>query len=216
MSNKVVLSYNESLLRSSDIELLKGPNWLNDTVISFYFEYLENDLFKGLNYLLFVTPEVTQCIKVSPQNELNIFLGPLVNSIMREFIFFALNDNQLVDSSGGSHWSLLVFSRPEKMVYHYDSSQGSNDDQAVELGEKILKYFSFPVQGKVQNMPCLQQTNGYDCGVHVLCNAEQLASYASHYGRVTGCPKLTPETVIAKRWEILDIIERLTGTGYVN
>ncbi|CAG9864821.1 unnamed protein product [Phyllotreta striolata] len=208
MNNKIVLSYNESLLRSSDIELLKGPYWLNDSIISFYFEYLQTDLFRGSDSVLFVSPEVTQCVKVSPLCELDIFLQPL-DSKTRNFIFFALNDNEVTDVSGGSHWSLLVFSRPERMIYHFDSSHGCNDNQAIELGEKILKYFSMPYQGKFQNAPCLQQNNGYDCGVHVLCNTERLASYAVHYGRISGCPQLPSEQVVAKRKEVLGIINRL-------
>ncbi|CAH1100066.1 unnamed protein product [Psylliodes chrysocephalus] len=215
-NNRIVLSYNESLLRSSDIELLKGPYWLNDTIISFYFEYLQTDLFRNHDRVLFVAPEITQCIKVSPLNELDTFLQPLVDSKRRDFIFFALNDNEVTDSSGGSHWSLLVFSRPERMVFHFDSSHGCNDSQAIELGEKILKYFSMPFQGKFQNVPCLQQNNGYDCGIHVLCNTEQLASYATHYGRILGCPQLPMEKVTAKRWEVLDIIEGLKYQAYVN
>ncbi|XP_023023524.1 sentrin-specific protease 8-like [Leptinotarsa decemlineata] len=214
--NATVLSYNESLLKESDVDLLKGPFWLNDTIISFYFEYLETDLFRHNKSLLFVSPEVTQCIKVSPERELHVFLDPLVALTKRDFIFFALNDNELTDSSGGSHWSLLVFSRPERMMFHYDSSNNLNESQAIDLAEKILKYFSLPIQGKFENVPCLQQNNGYDCGVHVLCNAEQLASYAAHYGRIRGCPKLLYENVVAKRWEVLDIIEKLKEQGYVN
>lgn len=207
--NLTILSYNESLLKESDVQLLKGPYWLNDTIISFYFEYLESELFRNVSFLLFVSPEVTQCIKVSPQRELSIFLDPLVSSATRDFIFFALNDNELIDSSGGSHWSLLVLSRPEKMMFHFDSSNGSNDMQAIELAHKILKYFSLPVHNRFENVSCLQQNNGYDCGIHVLCNSERLASFACHYGRIRGCPKITHDMVTQKRWEILEIIEQL-------
>lgn len=56
--NPVVLNFHESLLRLSDVELLAGPCWLNDTVISFYFEYLEVRKFKGNPVLLFVPPQV--------------------------------------------------------------------------------------------------------------------------------------------------------------
>lgn len=110
-SNITVLSYNESLLRKSDVDLLKGPHWLNDTIISFYFEYLEIECFKGDKKLIFVSPEVTQCIKISPLRELKIFLDPLVNEkVNPKFIFFALNDNEQTEYSGGSHWSLLAYS----------------------------------------------------------------------------------------------------------
>jgi len=208
-SNVTVLSYNESLLRKSDVDLLKGPHWLNDTVISFYFEYLETELFKDVESLLFVSPEVTQCIKISPQNELATFLDPLLEDKYRKFIFFALNDNEETEYSGGSHWSLLAFSVPEKTMFHYDSSRGSNECQALDLAEKILKYFRLPVVGRYEEVPSLQQNNGYDCGIHVLCNTEQLASYANHYCKLRGCPKITPTQVLNKRLDILEIIEKL-------
>ncbi|XP_060521621.1 sentrin-specific protease 8 [Cylas formicarius] len=192
-SNVTILSYNESLLRKSDVDLLKGPFWLNDTIISFYFEYLETELFKDDRKLLFISPEVTQCIKISPQPEISIFLDPLIEKKQANFIFFALNDNEQTEYSGGSHWSLLVYSRPDRNVFHYDSSRGSNENQALDLAEKVLKYFGLSIQAKFEEVPCLQQNNGYDCGIHVLSNTEQLASYAAHYGRIRGCPKITSD-----------------------
>lgn len=94
-------------------------------------------------------------------------------------------------------------------MFHYDSSRGSNEYQALDLAEKVLKYFRLPIEGRFEEVPCLQQNNGYDCGIHVLCNTEQLASYAGHYGKLRGCPKITPDQVQTKRWDILNIIEKL-------
>ena len=36
-----ILSYNDCLLRSSDIELLTEGKWLNDNIISFVFELVK-------------------------------------------------------------------------------------------------------------------------------------------------------------------------------
>ena len=41
MSDPVILSYFDSLLRQSDIALLEKPNWLNDKIIGFAFQYYE-------------------------------------------------------------------------------------------------------------------------------------------------------------------------------
>ena len=38
-----VLSYGDCLLRVCDVALLTGPHWLNDAVMSFYFEYLRGE-----------------------------------------------------------------------------------------------------------------------------------------------------------------------------
>lgn len=208
MNNPTILSYHESLLRSSDVDLLRGPCWLNDTLISFYFEYLEVDRFKKNPLFLFVPPDVTQCIKFSPITEMQVFLNPL-ESDQRNFIFFALNNNEQTEYSGGTHWSLLVFSHPEKMVFHFDSSRGSNQFQAIELGEKLLSYFGLPSNGRFCEPLCLQQTNGYDCGIFVLCYAENIASHIEKYRRVEGCPVVAENKVLNKREEILNIINRL-------
>ena len=38
-----VLSYGDCLLRVRDVALLTGPHWLNDAVMSFFFEYLRGE-----------------------------------------------------------------------------------------------------------------------------------------------------------------------------
>lgn len=206
--NPVVLSFHESLLRKADVDILRGPSWLNDTIISFYFEYLEKKKFRNNPWILFISPEVTQCVKISPENEIGIFLKPL-NAHNKNFIFFALNDNEQTEYSGGSHWSLLVFSHHEQVVYHFDSSRGANHSQAVEFGEKILRYFGLVERGSFVEASCLQQRNGYDCGIHVLCNAEQIAEFVSKYNKIEGCPSIDTDQVSTKRSFILDLIANL-------
>lgn len=135
----IILSFHDTLIHRSDLDLLDGPYWLNDTIISFYFEYLEKVVFNTANELLFVSPEVTQCIKMVQKEEIKTFLEPLgVNK--KKFIFFALNDNDTPDMAGGSHWSLLVYSKPENSFYHFDSSNLSNHDVAWEFGSHLSSY----------------------------------------------------------------------------
>lgn len=209
MTNPVVLNYHESLVRQSDIDILKGPCWLNDTIISFYFEYLEVDRFKRDRSLLFVSPQVTQCIKMAPILELDVFLGPLEGD-KRQFIFFALNNNEETETAGGTHWSLLVFSRPESMFLHFDSSRGVNQDQAYELSHKLKHYFGIEKNlGRVGEPLCLQQANSYDCGIYVLCYAEHIAACALGRGVIEGAPPLEKSEVRQKREEILNIIDFL-------
>lgn len=44
--DKLILSYQNSCLYTSDINILKNEQlWLNDRIISFYFEYLQNEIF---------------------------------------------------------------------------------------------------------------------------------------------------------------------------
>lgn len=201
-----VLSFHETLLRQSDVALLQGPLWLNDHIISFYFEYLDMVVFKNNQNILFMSAEVTQCLKVVSYDEISIFLEPL-DAVNKSFIFFPINDNQS-DKIGGSHWSLLVFSKPENKFYHFDSMDSNNQRQCENLIIKIKRFLNVSTF-TLQQADCLEQTNSYDCGIHVLCNAENIAHYVVKTNRVDGVSQLTKNVVAGKRADILNIIKEL-------
>lgn len=204
----IVLNFYESLLRQSDVDLLEGTNWLNDTIISFYFEYLERIYFKDYKNLLFIPPQVTQCIKivqVQQIEEIKVFLDPLdVNG--RDFIFFALNDNES-SKAGGTHWSLLVYSKPERKWFHFDSSGGMNHDQAWDLATRISRSLEIADNAQFEENGCLQQDNGYDCGLHLICNTENIAQQVIKNGTVKGVPVING--VETKRLELQELIQEL-------
>lgn len=214
---KVVLNFENTLLRSSDIRLLTGPYWLNDQIISFYMEYLETIVYKENKDILFVSPEVVQCIKLVSKEEMSIFLDPL-NGAEKSFIFFPLNDND-EDRAGGSHWSLLVFSRPEQTFYHFDSLNNTS----IKPYFTFLRNLSYALRCPdfdVKSPACVKQTNGYDCGIYVICNVEYLAKQVTEHGAVeiddTNCStnniqRITAEKVKRKRKDIIDLIIDLGG-----
>ncbi|XP_033250815.1 sentrin-specific protease 8-like [Drosophila miranda] len=133
-ADPISLSFHDSCLRLSDVKLLHGPRWLNDQILSFYYEYLTHVKYKTNDDIVFIAPEVTQCMKYMDDQELEQLMDQ--NKATRKpFIFFALNDNMSFEA-GGTHWSLLVFSRPEKTFYHFDS-YGNNTSNSVELMNKV-------------------------------------------------------------------------------
>ena len=174
----VVLSFGDSIIRSSDLKLLDAPNWLNDRIISFYFEYMYEKVFESSNKLVMISPEVCQFLKmVQHKGEVEIFFEPL-NLEDKDLIVLAVNDSDNPDRPGGSHWSLLMFSRQASEFFHFDSSTGMNHQAARQLSERTHSYLMskmqiedrFPL--KMKEVQVLQQSNGYDCGVHLLCNAQ--------------------------------------------
>lgn len=205
-ADPTVLSFHESLLRESDVALLQGPHWLNDHIISFYLEYLDMVVFKDDTDMLFISTEVTQCMKIVSDTEINAFLDPL-DAVNKSIIFFPLNDNEN-DRVGGSHWSLLVFSKPEQTFYHFDSLSPSNKIHCEKFIRKIKSYLNVGTV-RLRDANCLKQTNGYDCGIHVLCNAENVANHVISRGSVDGVFNVTKDEVEGKRDEILDIIKKL-------
>ena len=206
--DRIVLSYHDSLLKQSDVDLLTGPHWLNDQIISFFFEYLTRDVYKTNESLLFVSPEVTQCLKMVSPEEVEMFLGP-VNATEKSIIFFALND-QSQNAAGGSHWSLLVWCKSQGTFYHYDSSTPSNHHVAEEMALKLRGFLGHP-NAMVKGGKCLQQANSYDCGVHLIAQAEFLAK---QFTKSQDCnlesPKLIQRQLVThKREEIVSLIEEL-------
>lgn len=216
-SDEVVLSYHESLLRRSDVAILTGPNWLNDQIISFYLEYLEHERFSAhKDTILFVSPEVTQCLKMLPKNEMSIFLDPL-GAVDKSFVFFPLNDHHH-DSAGGTHWSLVVYSRPQQKFFYIDSAKGSNWSTSKRFAENVWE--ALGCDGDLitlDNVPCFQQENSYDCGIFVLFNVEKVAEHAARFGNLNDLTELTEgERPIRQREEIFRLIAHLAEKNKKN
>ena len=65
--------------------------------------------------VVLISPEVTQFIKLCAEEEgedatLAIFLEPL-RLQQKKLAMMAINDQSGCDTPGGSHWSLLIYSR---------------------------------------------------------------------------------------------------------
>lgn len=205
--NKIVLDYKDSLLRVSDVQLLKGPYWLNDTVIGFYFEYLNNT---AGSKLLFVSPELTQLLKLSDISDCKVFLDS-VDARRRDFVFFPLNDCKSRNDAGGTHWSLVVYSRLGKKAFHFDSARGLNCSVASDFSRKILDSLVDEGSGEfVEFQDCPSQDNGYDCGLYVLCITDAITQSVAKCAnldnvRLDGVKKM----VSGKREELLKLIDQL-------
>lgn len=206
--NNIMLSYHDYLLRASDIALLERNDWLNDIIIGFYFEYLNEQYRKDNNQLLFIGPEVAQLLKMQDSSQYNIFLDP-IEATSYDFIFFPINDCDSYEA-GGSHWSLLIYSRLEKMCYHFDSSSGINGSSAKKLARKLTKYFLEKQEKRYIEMDCPQQNNSYDCGLYVLCLADVISKHAIRNSKISDCDcSIITEMVPKKRTNLLKLIDNL-------
>ena len=155
--DKIVLSFNDSIIRQSDLKLLEGPHWLNDRIIGFYFEYLFEKEFDSSDRLVFISPEVSQFLKMSNKEELGIFLEPL-NLESKDLIVLAVNNNDS-ERSGGSHWSLLMFSTQAKEFFHFDSSSGMNSDPARKLASNTHSYLMTKLQFEEQYLMSFREVS---------------------------------------------------------
>ena len=54
---EIILDYQNTLIRKSDFASLNSGQWLNDNIISFWFEYLENVLYADYaQKVFFISP----------------------------------------------------------------------------------------------------------------------------------------------------------------
>lgn len=89
--NEKVISYGDVLLRTSDVELLTGPYWINDKIIEFYFEYLNNEFLQSRKDIFLVNPSVSFWVTHAPNEEtIESAIAPL-NLHQKEVFVYAFH-----------------------------------------------------------------------------------------------------------------------------
>ncbi|KAK4338841.1 hypothetical protein RND71_040303 [Anisodus tanguticus] len=214
-ADEKILSYNDVVLRQSDLDILNGPNCLNDRIIEFYFSYVSS-LFPSDNILL-VPPSIAFWIKECPDPaSVKDFMEPLHLS-RRKLILLPINDNSDVCmAEGGSHWSLLAFDRNSNVFVHHDSSSGCmNEYHSKQVYKVTLPYIATNATYKeCPDTP--KQVNGYDCGVYVLAIARVICQWYANSGTqyadtlwFSHLEQVSPSAVSEMRNEILGLIKGL-------
>ena len=176
-NDRIVLNYHDTTIRESDMSSLDGHNWLNDPIISFWLEHLKHVVFDDNTRLLFVSPAVTQLIKIGDVNDIPTILDPL-GARNKEYICLPVNDNVSTCEAGGSHWSLLVFSKQDAIWYPFDSQRKSNNKDASQLVTRLNTYLNCDTRNSLVDAICTQQDNSYDCGAFLMLYAQIAAQRA--------------------------------------
>lgn len=210
----MVASLEDALVRQSDLDLLDGPLWLNDAIIGFYFQHLHSSQFGGSDKICFISPEVSQFLKLASKEEIHVFVDSL-NLEIQEVIVMAVNNASDPNRPGGSHWSLLIFSSQSRAFFHFDSSPGLNQDHADQLAKQIHHYLvkKEKEQGvhvffdfRIIEVDVAKQSNGYDCGIHVLLNAEHVVRHILVYGDAKGLERPDPSLIKSMRMKVKEEI----------
>ena len=119
MTDPIVISYHDSVLRQSDLALLSAPNWLNDQIISIFYEYLNNDEINDAR-IGYIDPSLVQLVKLCTEPfEVDAMLQSLDLS-SKEVVLIPINDEESAHA-GGTHWSLLVWFKEQETLVHYNS-----------------------------------------------------------------------------------------------
>ncbi|KAL9959534.1 hypothetical protein ACROYT_G032864 [Oculina patagonica] len=155
--------------------------------------------------VVFISPDVTQFVKLGQGIEIGIFLEPL-NLPSQKLVFFAVNDNESKLSAGGSHWSLLMYNRQTNSFHHYDSSSSYNTSAARSLAKNVEPFLTAKENPSFVEDRCPQQQNSYDCGIYVICITEELCKTFLGKAETLLSDTVTVEDVRRKRKALKELI----------
>ena len=219
-ADEKILSYNDVVLRRSDLEILCGPYYLNDRIIEFYFSLLSSS--HPSQDILLVPPSIAFWITNCPDVcDLKDFLEPLKLPDKKLVIFPVNNNNDVSVAEGGSHWSLLAYYRSGNVFMHHDSNGQMNKRHAMRLFKSVVGYIGSSSSAcNAKYLECIgtpQQVNGYDCGLYVTATARTICCcYESSENKdATDLwfsavkEQVTPSVVSEMRKEILGVIKDL-------
>lgn len=168
--DRKILSFNDIVIRQSDLDCLRPRQWLNDVVIEFYLQYLSSDAPAESRDILYVPPSTTY-LMLHGGLELARSVADSLHVGEYSTLFFALNNSTNPGSLyGGTHWSSLVVDVAHEKCMHYDSSIGINDEPAKAFASVLSTILACTFRfEQVINFP--QQNNSYDCGLYCICVA---------------------------------------------
>jgi len=185
MSEEIILSTKNCSVTKEDIDTLSPYTYLNDLIISFYYEIIQ-DKYPSKDIAL-LDPAVSMSI-ILDSNENEDDLEDLKQCIFlpleldkKKFIFAPINDNTKIQyTCSGSHWTLNVIDVENNLIYYLDSTNGdvSNAHTFHKRIEKLFgKKFEFIFGLKHQ-----YQNNSYDCGMFLLGFTELFVKYIYNNG----------------------------------
>ena len=179
--NEVILSSKNCSVTKEDISTLAPYTYLNDLIISFYYEIIQ-DKYPSKDITL-LDPAVSQSIILDSSDGNEEDLEDLKQCIFlpleldkKKFVFAPVNDNtKLQYTTSGSHWTLNVVDIQNKLIYYLDSNNG-NVSNAHTFHDRFEKLFGEKFKF-LYGLNHQYQKNSYDCGMFLLGFTEILVKY---------------------------------------
>ena len=178
---EIILSTDNCEIKNSDISTLSPHTYLNDLIISFYYEILQKKYQSDLITLL--DPAVSMSIILDNSgNDDNI--EDIKNCIFlpleldkKKFIFAPINDNKKIQyTCSGSHWTLNLVDVDNNVIYYLDSNLGDVSN-AHTFHKKLEKLFGKKFEFIYALQKDKYQNNSYDCGMFLLGFSEVLMKH---------------------------------------
>ncbi|KAL6653383.1 hypothetical protein ACP70R_008961 [Stipagrostis hirtigluma subsp. patula] len=220
-----VLSYGDVVLRRGDLSILRGPRFVNDRIIAFYFAHLSLASAHHDDGLLLLPPSIPYLLANLPDPASVAAVAAPLRLASRRLVLLPVNDNPDVSlPEGGCHWTLLVLDNASPSAprfVHHDSLRGApNLPAATRLADALRPLLADASTGSRRRVPLVEgptprQPNGYDCGVYVMAIARAICGWWSDPSGGEGDwfeavrREVDAGSVTAMRAELLQLIARL-------
>ena len=174
-NDPILITYKSCSIKKSDIDCLSDYQYLNDLIISFYYEIL-NEKYTS-NDIILLDPAVSMSIIFDQDlDDINNCIFQPLGMKDKKFIFVPINDNTKIEyKTSGSHWALNIIDVNNNTIYYLDSMLNniSNAKISVRKFQKLFgKKFNF-----VYALEKTYQTNSSDCGMFILGFTETILKY---------------------------------------
>ena len=174
-NERILVTYKSCSIKQSDIDTLSDYQYLNDLIISFYYEILNEKYIS--NDIVLLDPAVSMSIIFDQDlDDINNCIFQPLGMKDKKFIFVPINDNTKIEyKTSGSHWALNIIDVNNNTIYYLDSmsSNISNAKISVRKFQKLFgKKFNF-----VYALEKTYQTNSSDCGMFILGFTETILKY---------------------------------------
>lgn len=188
---------------SNNIKSYKTKNnsihdlWLYDEHIEAYYNSLRQSVSQYRNDILLIGPSISEMLGHSSTYDILSMLTPLKFNQM-SLVFFPISNNTIKDhkqNTNGSHWSLLIFDKKNNIFKHYDSIKGLNYNHAVLLAKQINPNI------EIIEMETLQQTCGFECGIHVIVNTVSAINSITERNVTSKVDATNPESINTKDYD---------------
>lgn len=212
--DELLVNYNDAVVYGRDWKLIAGCGWLNDACINYQLQRLQSK-YNSKKTVLLLDPAVTSFLVHQADDEdrqdfIRDQLGPNIETVL-----IPINDSMMTTEqqngttkmwwqNPGTHWTLLHWSKQRKWIEHFDSAVSSGNRAAAETVARVLGWKDSAIL--TPSVP--QQTNGYDCGVHVLITVEHILKGETVSGDLADIFRNGKRCHIARRNIAKDILEQ--------